>query len=222
VSDGHTANRLAVESLAAGDPTGWFEPLYAAASLGRTSVPWDRGGPQPLLVNWARDENLSCAGRRAVVIGCGLGDDAEFVAGLGFDTVAFDLSASAIRMARHRFPRSDVRYVQADLLDPPATWPGAFDLVIEVQTVQALPDPERGRAISAVSGLTAPGGTLVVVTAAAETTEPKSPVPPWPLTRAEIEAFATGGLVRQRVDDVRYPAGPGGGRFWLAVFRSGL
>ncbi len=49
------------------------------------------------------------AAQRAVVIGCGLGADAEYVASLGFDTTSFDISGTAIRLARQRFPGSAVR-----------------------------------------------------------------------------------------------------------------
>ena len=101
------ATRLAHESIAAGDPTGWFERLYAAAADGLTAVPWDRRAPSPLLVQWAaaseRAERQPSATRpdgptatkteTALVVGCGLGDDAEFIASLGFRTVAFDISA---------------------------------------------------------------------------------------------------------------------------------
>ena len=34
--------RLAAESLAGGDPTGWFQRLYADAGNGVGAVPWDR------------------------------------------------------------------------------------------------------------------------------------------------------------------------------------
>ena len=129
------ARRLAGQALAAGEPTGWFEPLYAAAEAGRAVVPWDRGIPQQLLVAWADTTGLDGAGRRALIVGCGLGEDAEFVATFGFDTVAFDVSASAIRAARRRFPGSAVDYVTADLLDPPAAWRYAFDLVVESMTL---------------------------------------------------------------------------------------
>ena len=55
----------------------------------------------------------------ALVVGCGLGDDAEFIAGLGFSVVAFDISASAIAAAQQRFPQSTVRYRVADLMAAP-------------------------------------------------------------------------------------------------------
>ena len=139
--------RMAAESLAVDDPTGWFERLYVAAEDGVAVVPWDRGAPHQLLVQWAQAGNLGGGGRRAFVVGCGLGSDAEYVAELGFDTVAFDVAATAVRAASRRFPDSAVRYRTADLLDPPAEWREAFDLVVESLTVQALPDPPRREAI---------------------------------------------------------------------------
>jgi SAM-dependent methyltransferase len=111
--------RLAAASLAAGDPTGWFEQLYVEAGAGTAEVPWDVPRPSKLLAGWVRDGSIAGAGRRALVVGCGLGRDAEFLAGLGFTTTAFDISATAVRTARERHPDSPVEYGVADLLDPP-------------------------------------------------------------------------------------------------------
>ncbi len=202
------------ESLAAGDPTGWFERLYEAAEAGEVSVPWDRGAPQQLLVEWTRRRQPAGDGRRALVVGCGLGDDAELVGGLGFDTVAFDIAPGAIRAARRRFPDSPVAYRTADLLDPPAEWARAFDLVVECITVQSLPDPPRRQAIERIASFLAPGGTLIVVAAAREAAEPADG-PPWPLTRKELGAFATGGVELARFEDLF----SGANRRWRAEFR---
>ncbi|QYC43423.1 hypothetical protein Nocox_29195 [Nonomuraea coxensis DSM 45129] len=46
------AIRLAGESLAAGDPLGWFERLYAESATGEAIVPWDSRAPHPLLGEW--------------------------------------------------------------------------------------------------------------------------------------------------------------------------
>ena len=108
-------------------------------------------------------------GRIAVVVGCGLGDDAEFIAGLaGFQTTAFDISPTAIITARNRFPDSPVRYQAADLLNPPPDWLRAFDLVVESLILQALPDPPRREAIAKLGDLVAPDGTLIVIARARE------------------------------------------------------
>jgi SAM-dependent methyltransferase len=212
------AGRLASEALSAGDPTGWFERLYAAAESGSAVVPWDRGAPHWLLTAWAEARALDGAGRRALVVGCGLGADAEYLAGLGFAVAAFDISASAIRTVRRRFPGSPVDYQVADLLDLPARWREAFDLVVESQTVQALPDPPRRRAIARAGRPVAPGGTLVVIARAATAGEPV-PGPPWPLTRDEVDAFAEPGLVPVRIDNVDGTGRQPPGWRWLAEFR---
>ena len=208
------ASRLAADSLAASDPTGWFERLYAAAEQGEAVVPWDRGTPHPLLAQWTAARRIDGAGRRALIVGSGPGEDAEHVAGLGFDTVAFDVSPTAVESARRRFPGSRVRYVVADLLDPPAEWREAFDLVVESITVQSLPDPPRAAAIASVGRMVRPGGTLLVIASARDAADEPA-APPWPLTRAEVEAFAAGGLRAVRIEDLRETAV----RRWRAELR---
>jgi SAM-dependent methyltransferase len=199
------SRRLAAESLAANDPTGWFERLYAQARDGEAVVPWDRGRPNRLLVEWTRARGIDGSGRRALVVGSGLGDDAEHVASLGFDTVAFDVAQTAIATARSRFPDSPVHYLAADLLDPPREWDGAFALVVESINVQALPEPLHAPAIANIARTLAPGGTLLVIAGAREEGEPVDDPPPWPLTRSEIDAFAAGSLRTVRVEELTHP-----------------
>lgn len=198
------ARQLAAESVSANDPTGWFERLYAEAETGAIEVPWG-GSPNRFLVGWATRNEVDGRGRSAVVVGCGLGDDAEYVAGLGFDTLAFDVAPSAVRAARRRFAHSRVEYVVADLLSPPARWFQAFDLVVEIFTVQVLPPSIRGKAIDRIADLVAPGGTLLVIARGADAGGgPADPIP-WPLTRAEIDSFAAGGCRPVRVETLADP-----------------
>jgi SAM-dependent methyltransferase len=210
-------DRLASRSLAAGDPTGWFDRLYAAGVAGEVPMPWDRTAPHPLLVQWAQAQGLAASGQRAVVVGCGLGADAEYIAGLGYDTVAFDIAETAVRVARQRHPGTSVDYVAADLLDPPVEWLKTFDLVVEIITVQALPDPPRRTAIVNVGRLVAPGGTLFVIAARQDQSDAEVKGPPWPLTREEIDAFTSDGLSPVRIEEVSDPRSPNGRR-WRAEF----
>lgn len=205
------ARRLAAESLAADDPTGWFERLYAESATGDAIVPWDSRSPHALLVEWAAGRVP--AGGRALVVGAGTGDDAEYVAGLGYETVAFDVSESAVRLARERFPGSAVDYRVADLLEPPERWRHAFDLVVEIMTVQSMPEELHGRAIARVAEFVRPGGTLLVIATAREEGGPVF-APPWPLTPSEIAAFGAGGMVADRVEDLH----DGERRRWRATF----
>jgi SAM-dependent methyltransferase len=182
--------QLAAEAVAQGDSTGWFEKLYREAESGATVVPWADGMPNPHLVKWAADR--SGDGKRALVIGCGLGYDAEFLAGLGFAVTAFDIAPSAIAAAKRQNPGSPVEYVTADLLNLPAEWNGAFDLVVEIFTLQPLYGRTRDLAIAAVHRPVAPGGILLIIARATNEEHPvRDPaMMPWPLTRRELEAAA--------------------------------
>jgi SAM-dependent methyltransferase len=212
--------RLVADARAKDDATGWFEPLYAAAQEAGGAPPWNSDEPRALLAQWTRERRLDGAGHTAVVVGCGLGADAEHVSGLGYATTAFDLSPTAIRLARAKHPASTVNYVVADLLQLPGAWRRGFDLVVECWTVQSLPDPPRAEAIVAISGLVAPGGTLIVVALARTDDGPDDPSagPPWPQPRATIDAFATAGL--ELVDPALVPDPERAGRLgWRAEYR---
>jgi 2-polyprenyl-3-methyl-5-hydroxy-6-metoxy-1,4-benzoquinol methylase len=117
--------------------------------------------------------------RSAVVVGCGLGQDAEEVARRGFRTIASDVSPSAVAVARERHPESPVTYVVANLFDLPAGWQEAFDLDVEIVTVQSLPPTRRPEAATAVAGLLAPGGDLLVISSARPESDP-IPLQPGP------------------------------------------
>ncbi|WP_228001474.1 class I SAM-dependent methyltransferase [Nocardia australiensis] len=211
------ATRFATASLADGDPTGWFEPLYAAAEAGSAVVPWDTDSPNPLLVDWTERHEPAGVGGRALVVGSGLGRDSEHVARQGFRTIAFDISETAVRTTRERFPNSPVDYVVADLLDPPAEWTGAFDLVVESITVQSMPLSVRTTAIANIARMVAPDGELLVISGIRVEGEHVAG-PPWPLTRAEVEAFALDGLVATRIEKVSLPTRPDA-YWWRAWFR---
>lgn len=213
-SSGGTADarRFAAASLAAGDATGWFDRLYSEARDGRATVPWDVPAASVNLREYALPPG---DGRRALVVGCGNGRDAEHVAGLGYAVTAFDISATAVALVRERHPGSAVDYRVADLLSPPAEWRRAYDLVLESNNVQALPVEIRGRAIGSVGEFVAPGGTLLVLAAAATASPGEGP--PWPLTRAEIDAFAGSGLRQVSVEELATPGSVLLVR-WRAVF----
>jgi SAM-dependent methyltransferase len=215
------ARELAAQAVGDGDVTGWFERLYAEAETGGAVVPWADGDANPHLVEWASaaDERLAGAGKRALVVGCGLGYDAEFLAGLGYAVTAFDVAPTAIERAMRENPGTRVAYVAADLLDLPPDWAGAFDLVAEAYTVQPLYGRVRELALAALHGPVAPGGTLLVIARATndEAPERDPSMMPWALTRRELEL--AGGPLRlvraeQFVDDEDPPK-----LRWRAEFR---
>ncbi|MGO4600107.1 class I SAM-dependent methyltransferase [Terrabacter sp. 2RAF25] len=175
-------------------------------------MPWDRSEPAPPLRDWVQGRGVVGDGLRAVVVGCGLGADAEFVAGLGFQTVAFDVAPSAVRVAQNRHPGSAVDYRVADLLDLPGEWLDGFDLVVEIYTVQALPDPPRSSAVEGVRSLVAPGGTLFAVEFREDGESDSTSGPPYALSRGRMRSFAGEGLEEVEVTAIE-------GQRWRAVFR---
>jgi len=192
----------------------WFEALYRDAGSDAARVPWARLAPHPGLEHWSR--KAGPASGRAIDVGCGLGDNAEFLAELGYSVTAFDLSESAIAWARRRFPESSVSYAAADLFDLPAEWIGGFDLVSEVYTLQALPAEIRQEALRAIASLAAPGGAVVVVCMARNADE-AADGPPWPLAREELGGFADLGFTEEAFSDL--PLGESGHRHFVAVYR---
>jgi SAM-dependent methyltransferase len=196
------------------DPTALFERMYVAAANGQDALPWDRGGPHPLLEQWARD--LDGTGRRALVVGSGLGADAELIAARGYDVIGFDASPTAIATCRRRFPDSVVDYRIVNLLDLPAEWSRAFDLVVESLTVQSMPVQYHPQSMANIRRAVADGGTLLVIATARDERDGLPDGPPWPLTRAEVEAFADEGLEPIRIEDIRDPGVPAR---WRAEFR---
>ena len=140
-----------------------FEAIYAGAEAGGAKPPWDYGAPRPQLVEWAEAQNLAGGGREALVVGCGYGADAEFLALLGFRTTGFDFAPTAIAAARRKYPDSEVNYLVADVLDLPREWQGRFDLVVESLTVQSMPPEQHTVAAQNIAALVAPEGTLLVL-----------------------------------------------------------
>ncbi len=198
-----------------GESSSLFEAIYAGAETGQARPPWDHGAARPQLVAWAEERALAGGGREALVVGCGYGADAEYLAQRGYRTTAFDFAPTAIAAARRKHPGSTVEYVVADVLDLPDEWQGRFDLVVESLTVQSMPPEQHPSAARAIASLVGPDGTLLVL---ATTRDDGVEVagPPWPLTRAEVDSFASGGLVLRQVERIE------NGAWWRAELTRGV
>jgi SAM-dependent methyltransferase len=195
-------SRLIRQAISGDDPTAWFEQLYARAEAGEARVPWAMMRPNPLLTEWLDQEAIDGAGKRALVVGCGLGDDAQAFAGRGFATTAFDISPTAIAVCQRRFPDSAVDYQAVDLFQPPGEWRGAFDFVFESRTIQALPWELCEPAIAQIAAFVAPRGSLLALCFGRDPQEDRRGIP-WPLSRVELAAFQSHGLNEAAFEDLR-------------------
>jgi SAM-dependent methyltransferase len=210
------ARELARESIDRGDVTGWFEQLYRESERDGFAISWVDLAPNPYLVEWLAGQPTLPRGR-AVVVGCGYGDDAELLAGLGLLVMAFDIAPSAVERCRRRFPHSSVEYVVSDALEPPQEWLSVFDFVFEAYTVQVLPGDARARCARSIGRLVGPGGVLLAVARSRKPEDPEGSMP-WPLTRAELDGFVVPGLELSGLIEVLEPGSPPVPRF-IAEFR---
>ena len=188
------------EFKAKGDATGWFDALYREAEGDAQKIPWADLEPNPHFAAWLEKHKPDGTGKKAIVVGCGLGDDAEELARFGFQVTAFDISPKAIEWAREIHPETTVDHHVADLFDLPKEWKEKFDFVLEVYTVQALPLHLREKAIKAIAELVAPGGELLYVGRGADEGE-TSENPPFPIRKSELDKFVEAGLAEIEFED---------------------
>ena len=207
------ARELSAESLRKGDATGWFDSLYRDAEAGGPPVPWVNLIANPLLIDYWKTHPIETAGKKALVLGCGFGDDAEQLSAWRFETTGIDISQTAIAAAKKRFAGTKVDYVVADIFNPPQSLLDAFDFVLEIFTVQAFPPELQVKVVNAIPQFLKPGGLLLAIARGYDENEPEILGPPWPLTRSTLDKFCSAGLEEASFEDLRDPEPPYPRRF---------
>jgi SAM-dependent methyltransferase len=219
VTDRAAARRLAHEAVAEGAPLRWFEQLYAAADAGEAAVPWADLAVNPSLASWRGFDVATM--RRVLVVGCGYGDDAEWLAAHGCDVTAFDISPTAIDACRARFAASTVDYEVADLLAPPAAWlDRPFDLVVEAYTAQVFA-PRSAERVAVIAALAPLTGTTLLVIARGRGVADDPGTMPWPLVADELAPLEHLGLRLEAFEDFLDDEEPPVRRFRARYTRAG-
>lgn len=184
-----------------------FESIYREAGGDLSRVPWAGGRANPLLVSWL---NAEAAGRvrpgaRAVVVGCGLGDDVIELINRGYDATGFDISPTAIDWARRRFPGMESAFIHADVLAMPTRFRHRFDLVVESYTLQSVDPSLREPMAAAITQLACPRGLILTIARGRDEHELLEHVhgPPFPFTAAELTGLmeASGWQATRPLDD---------------------
>ncbi len=180
-------------------PADWFEPLYAQSGSDGEGVPWANMRTHPSFSEWLTRTTLEGNGKAALVVGCGMGDDAIELESRGFQVTAVDVSDTAIQYCKSRFPESNVDFIQADILREQPNWDRKFDFVLEIFTVQALPPKYEDELIQNISKFVTPGGHLLVIAEVSDEQRSFEKGPPWLLTSHHVDKFTSCGLdVKER------------------------
>jgi 2-polyprenyl-3-methyl-5-hydroxy-6-metoxy-1,4-benzoquinol methylase len=163
----------------------WFDELYKNNKESHENIPWARQAVNPLLQSYLDEEAVHQG--KALVIGCGLGDDAIALAEAGYAVTAIDVSQTALDLAKKRFPDANITFKKQDIFE----YDEVFDFVFEAFTIQSLPIEFREKMIKAVANTIAKGAKLLLV---AHKREEEFEGPPWPLTQEEVDRFKKEGL----------------------------
>lgn len=141
-------NRESFDNLYRGEPAFRGGPPPGA-------IPWDVGQAQPRLMEL---EALGAINGEVLDIGCGLGDNAIFLASRGHSVTGLDGSPAAIDRARARAADAgqQVRFDVADATEL-AGYDGAFDTVIDSALLHCLDDDGRRAYAAALHRATRPG-----------------------------------------------------------------
>lgn len=141
-----------------------FNALYQGGQLlegiDLPSIPWDIGAPQPVVIE------AEAAGRfpgAVVDVGCGLGENAIYLAGRGHEVTGIDVAASALEQAHQRATEQgvDVEFTVADATSL-AGLDGRFDSVLDAACYHCLPEEGRHEYAAALHRATRPGALLTL------------------------------------------------------------
>lgn len=196
----------------------WFDYIYQSANGDFSKVFWADLEPSPFLIEWLKKEIVKKPNKKACVIGCGVGDDAEALSSFGFEVTAFDISQTAIKLCKNRYPNSNVNYVIADLFNYPKEWFESFDVVYECNTIQVLPNEYRKKARASMSSLLSKNGYILVSCRSREEGEKEDEIPK-PLAKSELNEFVTIDKLQEQsflaYDDKQTPSVP----HYFAVYK---
>ena len=178
---------------------------------------WDTGRPSSELVKAVEAGTLKPC--RTVVLGCGTGTNAVYLAGKGFGVTALDVAPTALALgeAKARKAGVRVRWVLADVLNPPEL--GTFGFVFDRGCYHGVRRVSASGYVKTLRGLSAEGTRVLILAGNANQTGGGGPPR---VTEAELRGdFSkdfTFESLRESHFDTRQPGGKGA-LSWFVLLR---
>jgi len=142
-----------------------FDALYRGESPADgvpaiTTPPWDTKAPKETVIGW---QEAGLVRGDVLDIGCGLGDNAVYLAKQGHSVTGLDISPTALITAERRAVDAgvDVRFAVADATKLDG-YTDAFDTVIDSGMYHCLDDDAKRSYAAAVHRATRPGARLLL------------------------------------------------------------
>ena len=141
----------------------WYRFVYGAF-YGLGLRIWERQVPPSDLVDLVEGPDARPPGR-ALDIGCGTGTDSVYLATHGWNVTGVDMVPRALAAARRRAAAAGVspRYVEGDATRLPELGIGTdYTLLLDFGCYHTLPVDQREPYVDSVSGVAAPGATMLL------------------------------------------------------------
>ena len=126
------------------------------------NIPWNSETPPDALVRLVQDGKVRPC--RTVDLGCGAGNYAIYLAGLGFEVTGVDSSPTAITIAKEHAEkrRARCRFIVADLLGGLQEVTGMFDFAYDWEFLHHIFPEEPGDLYQKCPEDPEPGGNLLL------------------------------------------------------------
>jgi len=183
-----------------------FNPAYAG------TPPWDIGRPQKEIMRLAEAGEIQGS---VLDVGCGTGENALYLAGLGYEVWGIDGAAAAIEKAQAKAAQRGLKanFLVADALDLQRLG-RTFDTVIDTGLFHVFSDEERPLFAGSLATVLRPGGTYYMLCFSER--EPGS-WGPRRVTQAEVRATFSQGWRINAIREAAFEVNqPGEARAWLS------